>query len=274
MTGPAYGGKIALLIMKKEPFTSDEQARTQSLQDRVDGLEKSNRELERMNKVKDEFLYVMSHEFRNPLTTIMGYAAMIQEEMLGHITQRQDKSCATIIRQASDLLNLVDSLLAATKIETNSLKVEIQEVDLGEFLIALKSVYAGFLHKELSLNWDFAPDLPLMRTDTSMLKHILHNLINNAIKFTGVGRVTVSARYLPGEKAVDFKVSDNGVGISEDQLPYIFEKSRQTDRPGTARYGANLGLYIVRNFTELLGGKVGVESEPGKGSTFTVTLPC
>ena len=238
-------------------------------------LERSNGELDRMNRVKDEFLYAMSHEFRNPLTTIMGYAAMLQEEMLGHITRRQDKSCATIIRQASDLLTLVDSLLAAAKIETKSLKVEIQEVDLGDFLIALKSAYAGFLHKELTLNWEFGPDLPLMRTDTSMLKHILHNLINNAIKFTGVGKVTVSARYLTGRKAVEFKVSDNGIGIPEDQLPYIFEKSRQPESSGTLRYsGTALGLYIVKNLAELLGGKVAVVSEPGKGSTFTVTLPC
>jgi signal transduction histidine kinase len=124
--------------------------------------------------------------------------------------------------------------------------------------------------------------LPVVKTDSEKLKHILQNLINNAIKFTERGSVTISARLTPtglspqaSATFVEFKVADTGGGIAEEFLPVIFEKFRQVDSSETRPYGGvGMGLYIVKKFTELLGGGVEVESEPGKGSTFTVTIPC
>ena len=147
------------------------------------------------------------------------------------------------------------------------------------------------MNKALTLNWDYLPDLPIMRTDSEKLKCILQNLINNAIKFTEEGHVTVSARIKPGRwqqatgkkqqaeaeeqrMFVEFRVADTGIGIPQESLPNIFEMFRQVDGSVTRAYGGvGLGLYIVKRFTEILGGKVEVESEPGKGSTFHVTLP-
>ncbi|HEV8342361.1 MAG TPA: ATP-binding protein [Candidatus Binatia bacterium] len=111
-------------------------------------------------------------------------------------------------------------------------------------------------------------------TDYAKLKHILQNIINNALKFTEKGHVTVSARYLPEANALEFKVADTGVGIPKEMLPVIFEMFRQVDGSETRSYGGvGMGLYIAKKFTELLGGRIDVETEPGRGSTFTVTIP-
>ncbi len=113
-----------------------------------------------------------------------------------------------------------------------------------------------------------------MKTDSEKLKHILQNLINNAIKFTAKGHVTITARYLQREKILELKVTDTGVGIQEEALPFIFERFHQVDSSETRLYGGvGMGLYIVKHFTELLAGTVEVESKPGKGSAFTVSLP-
>lgn len=123
-------------------------------------------------------------------------------------------------------------------------------------------------------------DLPFIKTDSAKLKQILQNLIDNAIKFTEKGSVTVSARIRQQEEErltstyVEFKVADTGIGIFKEMLPVIFDKFRQADSSETRLYGGvGMGLYIVKKFTGLLGGTVEVESEVGKGSTFTITIP-
>jgi len=139
--------------------------------------------------------------------------------------------------------------------------------------------------------WDCPSGLPDIKTDGTKLRHVLQNLINNAIKFTERGRVTISAdissaALLPGSPAggqggggarvsyVEFKVADTGIGIPEEQLPVIFEKFHQVDSSAKRPFGGvGVGLHIVKTFTEILGGKVDVESELGKGSAFTVTIP-
>jgi signal transduction histidine kinase len=116
--------------------------------------------------------------------------------------------------------------------------------------------------------------VPVVTTDGEKLKHILQNLINNAIKFTEKGQITVAARHIHEDDFIQFTVVDTGIGISEESLPVIFERFRQLDSSETRNHGGvGIGLYIVKQFTELLGGTVDVESEFGKGSTFTITIP-
>ena len=125
------------------------------------------------------------------------------------------------------------------------------------------------------MRWQYPNDLPLIDSDPDKLKHILQNLINNAIKFTDTGTVTVFAQARPERNAVEFGVSDTGIGIPANELAYIFERFRQADSSKTRTYGGvGLGLHIVKTFTELLGGAVSVSSESEKGSTFTVLIPC
>ncbi|MBI1993516.1 MAG: PAS domain S-box protein [Deltaproteobacteria bacterium] len=231
-------------------------------------------ELAKSNRVKDEFLSVMSHELRTPLNVVMGYTGMVRDGMFGEINAEQRRALEKVINRAKDQLTMISSILEATRMEVEKVAVATQEFDLGQFLEDLRSSYEVPLDTSITLNWDYPSNLPVVNTDKGKLDHILHNLINNAIKFTDNGSVTVSAWYYPLAKSVEFKIADTGIGIPKDSREAIFEIFRQVDSSETrAHGGVGIGLYIVKKFTELLKGKIHVESEPGKGSAFTVKFP-
>jgi len=238
-------------------------------------LEQANRHLLQANKAKDEFLSVMSHELRTPLNVVVGYTSMIKDGLLGEVNGEQQRALDKVVIRSDDLLKMITEILQATSLEANAVGVEVQEVSLGRLLDDLKSNYEIPVKKNLSFAWDYPLELPTVRTDSEKLKHILQNLVNNAVKFTEHGQVAVSARYNPRAKAVEFKVADTGIGIEKEMLPSIFEMFHQGDSSETRSYGGvGMGLYIAKKFTELLGGKIEAASEPGKGSIFTVTIPC
>jgi signal transduction histidine kinase len=232
-------------------------------------------ELEKANRVKDEFLGFVSHELKTPVNTIFGYTEMIQSKMLGEINSEQERALRKVIANSRDLLNMINTLLEATKIEAGAVQIEIHDVDLGNFFEELRSAYDVPLNRELTLIWDYHSDLPVVKSDSEKLKHVLQNLINNAIKYTDKGSVTVFARHLRDSNLVEFKVTDTGIGIPEEALPFIFEMFRQVNGSETRSCGGvGLGLHIVKKFTELLGGKIEVETKESRGSTFTVSIPC
>ena len=232
-------------------------------------------DLEKANKVKDEFLGVMSHELRTPLNVIAGYTKIVQDGVLGEINAEQVNALDKVTRHSNELLVMVNSIMDATKIEAGGVSVECDELPLPEFLDELKLLYEYPLGKDVSLRWKYASNLPVIRTDRDKLKHILQNLINNALKFTEVGHVTVSATHVPGLNRVELSVADTGIGIAPHDLPLVFEKFLQLDASRTrSQGGVGLGLHIVKTFSQVLGGTVTVASQPGEGTTFTVTLPC
>ncbi|TAJ87199.1 GAF domain-containing protein [bacterium] len=232
-------------------------------------------ELEKANKVKDEFLGFVSHELKTPVNAVLGYAEMIQERLFGEINPEQVRALGKVIGCSRDLINMINSLLQATQIEAGVVKVEREEVALANLLDDLRSIYSVPLGKELTLNWDYPSEFPAIKTDREKLRHVLQNLISNAIKYTDKGNVSISARWLPEAKVVEFRVADTGIGIPGESLPFVFEMFRQVEgSKNGSRGGVGLGLHIVKKFTNLLGGKIDVESEPGRGSTFTVTIPC
>jgi signal transduction histidine kinase len=152
--------------------------------------------------------------------------------------------------------------------------VTSQEVNLGDLLSELKSTYDVPADKDLALEWIYPADLPSVKTDRDRLEKILRNLIDNAVKFTEKGKVTVSARFFADSGKAEFEVEDTGIGIPEESLPVIFDIFRQADSSDRRAYeGVGLGLYIARKLTHLLGGVVEVKSEPGRGSRFKVTIP-
>jgi GAF domain-containing protein len=272
----------------------------EQLTQKVDELQFKTEELQRANKVKDEFLSVMSHELRTPLNVVMGYTAMIKDQMVGAVNPEQSQILEKLMSRVRSQLDMVNSILQATQIQAATVALEREEVKLKDLLDGLKSDHSANLTKPLTLIWDYPRDLPAIQSDGKKLKQILENLIHNAIKFTDQGCVTVSAKITEGgmRKAVssgheaeilpaadrllatgrrwlELRVADTGRGIPAQALSIIFEKFRQADSSETRRYGGvGLGLYIVKNFTELLGGAVEVETEEGKGSIFTVTIPC
>ena len=256
----------------------------QKVKDKTGELEKANSQLQQANcsllmanKTKDEFLGVMSHELRTPLNVIMGYTGMMKDGMLGEVNPKQEEALQKVVNRSEDLLRMITEIMQATSIEAGAVKVESRDVNLVSFLDDLRSSYElplGQLNKDLTFKWDYSPDIPTIRTDREKLKHTLQNLINNAVKFTDRGYVSISARYVPETKVVKFKVADTGIGIQEEMLPSIFEIFRQVDSSETRNHGGvGIGLYIVKKYTEILGGNIQVESEVGKGSVFSVTIP-
>ncbi|HEX9444894.1 MAG TPA: GAF domain-containing protein [Candidatus Binatia bacterium] len=249
-------------------------------------------DLQKANKVKDEFLSVMSHELRTPLSVVMGYTGMVREKMLGDINPQQEEALQKVLSRAAEQLHMINSIMQTTQIESHAVLSERHLVNLSDFLAHLKSDYELTRDKHhLALDWDYPSEPVPFVTDGGKLRQIILNLVDNAVKFTDQGGVTVrlgvgssapasaKAAGKTGSRGgapiwVELKVADTGIGIPAEKIPRIFEKFYQVDSSETRLYGGvGLGLYIVQKFTQILGGTVDVESEPGKGSTFTVRLP-
>jgi len=231
--------------------------------------------LEKANQVKEDFLSVVSHELRTPLNVISGYATLLQEGVMGEVNAEQSKALDKVAHHAGELLFMINSMMNATKIEAGALTVEREKFLLADLLDELKALYDYPLGKEVSLEWDYPTDLPSLQSDRDKLKHIMQNLINNALKFTDEGTVNIAARQLSDTAGVEISVTDTGIGISTEALPLVFDRFRQVDSSRTrAHGGVGLGLHIVKTFTELLGGTLKATSKVGYGSAFIITLPC
>jgi signal transduction histidine kinase/DNA-binding NarL/FixJ family response regulator len=230
--------------------------------------------LEISNKVKDDFLSVMSHELRTPLVAITGYARLLEDQSLGKLVPEQLKAAGVIKERADDLLVMIRSILETTKLEAGAMTVEKEVVDVKDLLDDLAKFYDVPLQKEVAIRWDYNGNLPHLLTDGVKLKQILQNLVNNALKFTEQGHVTISATAVPEKQSLEFRVVDTGMGISEEAMPVIFEKFRQADSSEARDHeGMGLGLYIVKQFTDLLGGRIECESKIGSGSSFKLLIP-
>ena len=216
----------------------------------------------------------MSHGIKTPLNVVLGYSGMLRDKLLGELNPSQEEALDKVIAQTNDLIVAFDNVLEAQRIRDKTVLVQYNELNVINLLAELKLNYGTTQKPELSVTWDHPSALPLMMSDAVKLKLIIRNLISNAIKFTEKGRVEVSAQYNERSASVEFKVSDTGVGISKKAIPGIFQKFLHLPssevNPMT---GMGLGLYIVKSFTYLLAGKVVVESEPGKGSVFSVIMP-
>jgi len=229
-------------------------------------------ELERANKAKDEFLSVMSHELRTPLNVINGYAEILSEGVLGEVQDEQVHALKTIDLQAKELLRMINEVLQVGSLEAGKVVARIEDVDLQSLIAEIRTGFDVLSKKTIPLFWNVPADLPMARTDREKLKHIIQNLIHNAIKFTEEGSITISAHCL--QESFQVEVQDSGIGMAEEDRAMIFQMFRQLDSSGTRTYGgAGVGLYIVKKFVELLNGSIAVKSAEGKGSTFTVTVP-
>jgi signal transduction histidine kinase len=251
------------------------------LRQQAEDLQKSNEslknqatELEKSNNAKDEFLNIVSHELRTPLNLISGYAEIVKSRMMGDINPDQESALLKIKRHSGALLSMVNAILEATKVDSGACQLENSVMSLSDFLDGLRLNYDDPMEKEVNLIWDYPADLPVVTTDALKLKHVLENLINNAIKFTDAGRVIISARHLRDQGRVELKVEDTGIGIPSEALPLIFDKFFQVDASQSRNYGGvGLGLHVVKKFADLLGATVKVESTQNRGSTFSISLP-
>ena len=230
-------------------------------------------EAERANRLKDEFLATISHELRNPLNAIMGWAHMLR---LGKLTQANtERAVETIYRNAKSQAQLVADLLDVSRIISGKLRLDVRTVDLIYIVnAAMDSIRPAAEAKGIRLQTMLDPAAGPISGDADRLQQIVWNLLSNAVKFTPKGgRIQVKVARI--DSHVEVVVSDSGVGISKDFLPFVFDRFRQENASSTRIHGGlGLGLSIVRQLVDLHGGSVSVQSEgEGKGSTFTVTLP-
>jgi PAS domain S-box-containing protein len=238
-----------------------------------DELSLRNREVERANRLKSEFLASMSHELRTPLNTILGFSELLSEESAGPLNDKQKRFVAHVQRDAHHLLELINDILDLSKIEAGRLELRLEKFSMAVAVAeVLTSVRPLASNKGITLDSDLDTEL-VLQADRLRFKEILYNLLSNAIKFTPQGGRVWIESLVEGE-TVRILVGDTGIGIaSEDQKP-IFESFRQAS-PTTkgVREGTGLGLAITRRLLEHHGGKIWVESQLGEGSRFYFTLP-
>ncbi len=226
------------------------------------------------NKAKSDFLAGMSHELRTPLNAVIGFSEVLQERLFGELNAKQSEYVDDIHSSGKHLLSLINDILDLSKVEAGSMELELASFSVSTLVdYALTLIRERAAHHGITLEFSESPDLPDITADERKFKQILLNLLSNAVKFTpDGGRVSVAARRVGA--AVEVSVSDTGIGIAPQDLEAVFDKFRQVGRASLAKAeGTGLGLALARQFVELHGGKIWVTSEPGKGSTFTFSLP-
>ena len=228
--------------------------------------------LEAASRHKSEFLANMSHELRTPLNAIIGFSQVLKEQMFGELNAAQAEYVDDILSSGEHLLNLINDILDLAKVEAGRMELQPTSFALPGLLDnAMVMVRERATRHGVSLATETDPSVGLIEGDERKVKQILFNLLSNAVKFTpGGGRVTLAATADDGQ--VQISVRDTGVGISADDLDRIFEEFTQVG-PGRTQEGTGLGLALTKRLVELHHGRLGVESEPGAGSTFTVWLP-
>jgi signal transduction histidine kinase len=241
--------------------------------ERTHALKVANEKLEEASQLKSQFLANVNHELRTPVSAIIGYARLLRRETEGQISQLQRENLQDLLHNAERLLNMIDSLLEFSKIEAGKMALHVEPVKVNEVVQrAISTIEPTLNGAHVRIVREIGSDLPVLNTDREKLGQIVLNLLDNAVKFTERGEVKIVASQQNG--SLRLVVSDTGIGIEKEDLNKIFEEFHRGDSSSTKNYrGTGLGLAIVKQFVHLLGGDVTVESEVGKGSTFTVNLP-
>ena len=259
-------------------------------------LERLSTELLRANRAKSEFLANVSHELRTPLNAIVGFVDLLRDGVYGELATRQVNPVDRIAGSAAHLRHLVDQVLDIAKMAAGRMEMHAEPVDLRPFVIDVASEFEALIaERGLNLSLAIGGSLPRVRTDPTHLRQIIVNLLGNAVKYTPGGGIAIRARVVDerngegaaaapsahgapqgGQLWIALQIADSGIGIAEGDLARIFEEFEQVNagpRGDSIQRGTGLGLPISRRLARLLGGDITVESEPGKGSTFTLWIP-
>jgi signal transduction histidine kinase/ActR/RegA family two-component response regulator len=243
----------------------------------IELAERARAEAEASSRTKSQFLATMSHELRTPLNAIIGYSELMTEHPARFGTQSAKEPLERILRAGRHLLNLINELLDLAKIEAGRIVLVYEDTDVGALVSDVVDTARSLAEKNRNtLVLEMPAGLERIRTDRKRVTQVLLNLLSNACKFTSDGHVTL--RVTPVEdgerKCIDFAVTDTGIGMTPEQMAHLFREFSQGDTSTAQRYGGTgLGLAISRRLCQMMGGRLTVESEPGKGSTFTARLP-
>lgn len=281
-------GVLDLQADRVDAFLPEEIAVLQTLADQVavaidnarsyELAQQAIREMRELDRLKSQFLANMSHELRTPLNSIIGFSRVILKGIDGPLTELQEQDLNAIYNSGQHLLRLINDVLDLAKIEAGKMELAYDEVNIPETIEGVLPTIAGVLkEKSIELITHIAPDIPVVRADPIRVRQVLINLLSNAAKFTEEGSITVEAYVQPspsGGREVYISVTDTGPGIAPEDQEKLFKSFSQVDASPTRKTGGTgLGLAISRQLVELHGGRIGVESEVGKGSKFYFTLP-
>ncbi|MBK9927031.1 MAG: GAF domain-containing protein [Anaerolineales bacterium] len=286
------GGKILGVIdiqsKTAQAFTADDIAVLQSLADQVavainnaklyDESQELIKTLKEVDQLKSQFLANMSHELRTPLNSIIGFSRVILKGIDGPVTEMQGQDLTAIYNSGQHLLGLINDILDLARIEAGKMELNFEEVHLSEMIHSVFSTAKGLVkEKPVQLLEKVPPDMPTIRGDTMRVRQVMINLISNASKFTDEGSITIQTEVQKGPNGkleALINVIDTGPGISQEGQEKLFKAFSQVDGSATRKSGGSgLGLSICANLVQLHGGRIGVHSEEGKGSTFWFTVP-
>lgn len=267
------------------------------LEEKNQTLKEQNGRLQELDKLKSNFLATVSHELRTPLTSVIGYSEMLLEGMAGTMNDEQREYVKTIMEKGESLLSLISQILDLSRIESGNLRLNATDFSLKEVLkAATTSIVPQAQKKQITIETNIAEDLPYLKGDRDKVGQIVVNLLGNSVKFTpNGGTITLKCSRWTGPRRIPLKTSDDGaaalfdlreeafirvdvidtgVGIPQEKLAKVFERFFQVDNSSTREFGGTgLGLSIVKSFVDAHKGEIFVDSEMGKGSTFSVLLP-
>ncbi len=234
----------------------------------TEDLAQSNTELTDLIRARDDALHTVAHELRNPITAIHAYAELLHDERFGSLSEKQKNALAKILKNSDNIAYLITDILDVSKIRSGKLTLNLEEANITEMIDEIVGNIRSLAdEKNIRLDIDLS-DVPSVKIDRNQISRSVINLIDNAIKFTPEGgRILVTAR--DARDVIEIAVSDSGIGIAADKLTRVFEEFEQAGY----RKGTGLGLAIVKKIAELHHGLLEIQSEEGKGSTFTIILP-
>jgi signal transduction histidine kinase len=239
-------------------------------------LKQEKEKAENLAKLKSEFLNQVSHELRTPLAVIIGYIECITDGLYGEIETKHQEILQIVAKQSSHLKNMIDQILIYSRLEAGKQPIRIEELQLTKAVSDLRDTF-DFLcrQKGIELRWELPKDAMTIRSDVARVKEVFSNLLQNAVKYTDQGSITMRVAEHPSSDAVIVEVADTGMGISEQNLTAIFEPFMQVHKTSSehSRGGIGLGLSIVKKHLDQIRGTISVKSELGKGSIFRVVLP-
>ena len=286
--GSRIVGVIDIQSIQVEAFTKDDLSVLQSLADQVavaidnarsyELSQQLIKDLREVDQLKSQFLANMSHELRTPLNSIIGFSRVILKGIDGPVTDMQQQDLTAIYNSGQHLLGLINDILDLARIEAGKMELNFEEVSLADMTTSVMSTAKGLVkEKPIQLLQRIPQSMPAVRGDTMRVRQVLLNLISNASKFTDQGSITVETsvqKGSTGKMEALINVIDTGPGISIEDQKKLFQAFSQVDGSATRKSGGSgLGLSICANLVQLHGGRIGVYSEVGKGSTFWFTLP-
>ncbi|MEK6743296.1 MAG: ATP-binding protein [Nitrospirota bacterium] len=289
-----------LLAIKLQAMNEEQQTMNEELLSQQHEIAEANQRLEQASQTKSDFLANMSHELRTPLNAVIGFSEILQDELFGKLNEKQQEYVKNILGGGEHLLNLIDDILDLAKVESGKMDLDLCKVSVKESLNAsIMMLKEKAMKHSIKLGCELSSEADIeIEADERKLKQIMFNLLSNAVKFSPDGSaVRVNARRIRSseygvqreeEKAaerlslhaerdadlIEITVADTGIGIKPEDIPKLFNEFTQLESAYTKQHeGTGLGLALTKRLVELHGGRIWVESEPGKGSTFTFTLP-